>query len=253
MCDCQCLAWAARTREKKVSSLKDRFVGNLSIRPLITEWDKEPYMKVYFNSVSDRILYVSSADSGKTNGGQTAQKTLGFNASASLFATDWELHQGEHEDGDGPAAAERRPQPHRRHVGNGHQPALSNSRADPEAHRRGNPGDAGSTLSHTYYITIFVNYYLKYWILDQLGCSSVSYWVKYVPWILSMFSKTDFGAVFGVFTSGYSDFIFCNTARMLQQWTVTLWFYSSRFWIRRPGLRSSCWKILFLLTSWRKS
>lgn len=150
-----------------------------------------------------------------------------FNAFASLFATDWELHQGEHEDGDGPAAAERRPQPHRRHVGNGHQPALSNSRADPEAHRRGNPGDAGSTLtlSNTYYMTIFVNYYLKYWILDQLGCSSVRCWVNCVPWSLNMFSKTGLGAIFGVFASGYSDFdlIFCNTATTTGS-NIVIWF-----------------------------
>lgn len=46
--------------------LKGRFVGNLSIRPPITERDKDPYVKVYFDSVSDRILYVSSADSEKT-------------------------------------------------------------------------------------------------------------------------------------------------------------------------------------------
>lgn len=61
-------------RIKDVFSLKGRFVGNLSIRPAITERDKEPYMKVYFDSVSDRILYVSSLDTEKQpKGAQTQQ------------------------------------------------------------------------------------------------------------------------------------------------------------------------------------
>lgn len=38
----------------------------------------------------------------------------------SSWLPDRELHQREYEDRDGSAAAERRPQPHGGHVGNGH-------------------------------------------------------------------------------------------------------------------------------------
>lgn len=63
-----------------------------------------------------------------------------------FLGADRELHQREHEDRDGPAAAERRPQPHGSHVGNGHQPSFSDGRTDTQANWR---WDAGNGSSNT--------------------------------------------------------------------------------------------------------
>lgn len=65
-----------------------------------------------------------------------------------LFGADWELHQREHEGGDGPAAAERRPQPHGSHVGNGHQPSVSDGRTDTQANWRWDAGNASKRHTH---------------------------------------------------------------------------------------------------------
>lgn len=75
---CQCLASAVHTTDRIKSPFihsRGRFDGNVTIRPQSRERDKEYYTKVYFDSVSDRILYVDSAVSETPKRGQTLQKT----------------------------------------------------------------------------------------------------------------------------------------------------------------------------------
>lgn len=64
-----------------------------------------------------------------------------------FFGADWKLHQREHEDRNGSTAAERRPQPHSSHVGNGHQPSFSDGWTDTQAYWC---WDAGNTLKNTH-------------------------------------------------------------------------------------------------------
>lgn len=51
----------------------------MAIKPQIRDRDKESYTKVYFDSVSERILYVDSVSSETPKRGQTLQKTPRFN------------------------------------------------------------------------------------------------------------------------------------------------------------------------------